>query len=308
LNFPSRTQHLSGREACIRSFRLVFYNDTIGGKAEVERNLRRHLEAIAVHVYLPTHTSLAPGRLFGGSLVFRIRANRDKALAAVQSAVESVDPSLLPGLDLVSLEDGPVALQRGFFRVLAAFAGTLTLLSLTLAGVGIYGVMAFLVSQRTREIGIRMALGATSRSVIKSVVVQGLRPVFVGTLVGLAGSAWVTKLAWASEGAHVLGLYSHPFSDPALYGELALVLAIAVLAASFRQGERCGWTRQWRCGMSEARRNQGVHYHKLNPPYGNLDCHCREREVHSPPPSIEPAENVADGRATGLRNTAQPGG
>ena len=182
-----------------------------------------------LHLYLPTRTSQAP--LLSGLLLFRIRGNRDKALVAVQSAVASVDPSLLPRLDLVSLEEGPVALQRGFFRVLAGFAGILTLLSLTLAGVGIYGVMAFLVSQRTREIGIRMALGATSRSVIKSVVIQGLRPVFVGTLVGLAGSAWVTKLAWASDVARVIGLYSRTFSDPALYGELALVFAIALLAS-----------------------------------------------------------------------------
>jgi predicted permease len=180
-----------------------------------------------LHLYLPTG---AIPRLLGGPL-FRIRGNRDKALEAVRSAVESVDPSLLPSLDLVSLEDGPVAMQRGFFRVLAAFAGTLTVLSLALAGVGIYGVMAFLVSQRTREIGIRIALGATSRSVLKSVVIQGLRPVFMGALVGLAGSAWVTRLVRASEEARMLGLSARTFSDPALYAELALVLAIALLAS-----------------------------------------------------------------------------
>jgi putative ABC transport system permease protein len=183
-----------------------------------------------LHVYLPANTSLGPARLSGG-LVFRIRANRDKALEAVRSAVEFVDPSLLPGLGLDNFEEGPVALQRGIYRVLATFAVILTLLSLTLAGVGIYGVMAFLVSQRTREIGIRMALGATPRSVINSVVIQGLRPVFVGTLVGLIGSAWVTKLAWDSEVARVMGLYSRTFSDPALYAELALMIAIALLAS-----------------------------------------------------------------------------
>jgi predicted lysophospholipase L1 biosynthesis ABC-type transport system permease subunit len=182
-----------------------------------------------LHLYLPTRTSPVP--LLSRSLLFSIRGNRDKALAAVQSAVASVDPGLLPRLDLVSLEEGPVALQRGFFRVLASFAGTLALLSLTLAGVGIYGVMAFLVSQRTREIGIRMALGATPSLVIKSVVIQGLRPVFVGMLAGLAAAAWVTKLEWAADVAPGAGLYSRTFSDPALYGELALVLAIALLAS-----------------------------------------------------------------------------
>jgi ABC-type antimicrobial peptide transport system permease subunit len=168
---------------------------------------------------------------FGG-LMYRIRANRDKATAAVQSAVESVDPALLPSLDIVSLEDGSVALQRAFYRILAGFAGILTLLSLTLAGVGIYGVMAFLVSQRTREIGIRMALGATSGEVVRNIVVPGLWPVLLGTLAGLAGAAWAVSLLRANkEIADGLNLFSRTFNDPALYGELALVFIIPALAS-----------------------------------------------------------------------------
>jgi hypothetical protein len=180
-----------------------------------------------LHVYLPSGSAQ---RMMGGLLV-HIRGNRDRALAAVGSAVESVDSRLLPSLNLMSLEDGPVALQRSFYRVVAAFTGTLTLLSLTLAGIGIYGVMAFLVSQRTREIGIRVALGASSGVVINHVVVQGLRPVFAGTLIGLAGAARVAAWARASGVGGQLNLFAHTFSDPVLYGELALVLAIAVLAS-----------------------------------------------------------------------------
>src|SRR5262249_53157165 len=138
------------------------------------------------HVYLPVNPASPLAR--GSQFLVGLRGNRDKALVAVQSAVESVDPTVLATLDLVSLEDGPVGLQRALLRVIGAFAGALTLLSLTLAAVGIYGVMAFLVSQRTREIGIRMALGATSRGVISSMMRQGMSPVLVGTLLGLAGS------------------------------------------------------------------------------------------------------------------------
>ena len=181
-----------------------------------------------LHVYLPNG---ALPRMLGG-VVFRIRGDRGKALEAVESAVESVDPSLLPGMILFSFEAGPVAVQRGFFRVLAVFAGVLTLLSLTLAGVGIYGVMAFLVSQRTREIGIRMAMGATSGEVLRSVVIQGLRPVLVGTLVGLAMAIRVVTLARADGFAKALNLFSRASFDPALFGALSLMLAIAVLASA----------------------------------------------------------------------------
>jgi predicted permease len=186
------------------------------------------------HVYLPT--GLLPNARLWGQLVFRIHGNRDKALAAAQSAVESVDPILLPRLSLASLEEGPITIQRVFFRLVALFPSVLTLLSLTLAGVGIYGVMAFLVSQRTREIGIRMALGATSRALISSIVIQGLRPVFLGILAGLGASIPV-EAVMRSKGIGLSLLtfekQTHWFSgaaDPIVFAELVLVLAVAVLA------------------------------------------------------------------------------
>jgi len=179
-----------------------------------------------LHVYLPGGSLPRPL----GGLVVRLRGNRDKALAAIESAVQSVDATLLPSLELVSLEAGPVSAQRTFFRVLAVFGGILTLLSLTLAGVGIYGVMAFLVSQRTREIGIRIALGATAREILTGVLSQGLRPVFIGTLLGAAGAIRIVTFV-PFELVTYLNLFSLTFTDPALYGELALVLAIAALAS-----------------------------------------------------------------------------
>ena len=177
----------------------------------------------------PLHVYVAGG-VDRGRVLFRIRGNRDKALLAAQAAVDSVDPTALSTLDMVSLEDGPVAVQRGFLRVLGAFAGTLTLLSLTLAGVGIYGVMAFLVSQRTREIGIRVALGATSGAVIRNVMLQGVWPVLIGTLVGVAGSLALER-APAVQGVRQFILSPPTLSDPVFYAELMLVLAIVVIAS-----------------------------------------------------------------------------
>jgi macrolide transport system ATP-binding/permease protein len=182
-----------------------------------------------LHVYLPADGSQA---ISTGALVFHLRGDRDKALAAVQSAVDSLDRSLLPGMTIFNIEEGPLAVQRRIMQLTETFAGVLTLLSLTLAGVGIYGVMSFLVSHRTREIGIRIALGATSRIVLSSVMLQGLRPVFVGTLVGFGASIAVDSLVRAAvEIPGSTNLFSSTFGDPAVYTELAFVLAIAVLAS-----------------------------------------------------------------------------
>jgi ABC-type antimicrobial peptide transport system permease subunit len=92
-------------------------------------------------------------------------------------------------------------------------------------------VIAFLVNQRTRDIGIRMALGETSPVVLKSVAIQGLRPVLAIALLGLAGAARVEAWARASGLAGQLSLFTRTFSDPVLYGELGLVLGIAVMAS-----------------------------------------------------------------------------
>ncbi len=179
-------------------------------------------QADAAHVHLPTDGS--PGTYDGGVL-FRIRGNREKALAAVQSAVEAVDRNLLPGLNLINIEEGPVAMYRNLFRVLAAFSVVLTLLALTLAAVGIYGVMAFLVSQRTREIGLRMALGANSAALLRRFSLEGLRPVLIGIAIGFPAASGL-EMAIDSN-----GIRDSLFLDPTACALVAAVLGIAAAAS-----------------------------------------------------------------------------
>jgi len=174
-----------------------------------------------LHVYVPT----GGPRDYTGGLLFRVQGDRAKALAAVQAAVESVDRNLLQGLILVSMEEGPVAMQKNTVRIMAVFSGVLTLLSLTLTAVGIYGVMAFLVSQQTREIGIRMALGGTAGAVMRRIVMRGLRPVLLGMAVGFPVAAGIDVASSMDT------LRESMFLDPAAYGLLAMVLAIAVFAS-----------------------------------------------------------------------------
>src|SRR5437588_1553036 len=102
-----------------------------------------------------------------------------------------------------------------------------------LAGTGIYGVMAYLVGQRTREIGIRMALGASAGDVMRGVVMSGLRPVFVGIVLGIAGAAALSALLHATlafPGSSDF-LYGVSFYDPATFlGLSAFLIAVATLA------------------------------------------------------------------------------
>src|ERR1035438_8916673 len=109
-------------------------------------------------------------------MLLRTEGNPRRAMDAVRASVSALDRNLLPGLWLTSVQDGPMRREKSQARILAVFATTLAGLALMLAGVGIYGVMSYLVSQRVKEIGVRMALGATAGGVLRSVVLHSLRP------------------------------------------------------------------------------------------------------------------------------------
>jgi hypothetical protein len=145
-------------------------------------------------------------------------------LAAAREVVRAVDnqvPLVRPGTmgQLVATHTA----QTTFNLMLI---GLFAVLAVTLAAVGMYGVVAFVVAQRTREIGVRMALGAHSQEVIRLVVWQGLRPALFGAAIGLAG---------ALAGGRIMSglLYGIAPQDPlTLSGVCALMLAIVALACS----------------------------------------------------------------------------
>ncbi|HEY4362661.1 MAG TPA: ABC transporter permease [Bryobacteraceae bacterium] len=179
------------------------------------------------HVYLPL-AALTQGNINGG-VVFRIGPDRERALAAVHSAVESVDQRLLADMQVMSFEEGPISTQRDVDRLVVSVVGIILFISLALAGVGIYGVVAFLVSQRTQEIGIRIALGAASRTVIRAILKQGLKPAFFGIAIGFAVSAAISVWERSQEAFPDTLLHSL-FGDPWMYAGLCLLLALATLA------------------------------------------------------------------------------
>src|SRR6202011_3963405 len=110
--------------------------------------------------------------------------------------------------------------QRLTMALLGVFAG----IALLLAVVGIYGAVAYTVEQRTGEIGVRMALGAQTTDVLGLVVKQGMNPVLIGLLVGLAATFAGGRLIAAQ-------LYQVSPHNPLLLGSTAVLLAIAALLA-----------------------------------------------------------------------------
>jgi putative ABC transport system permease protein len=167
-------------------------------------------------------------------VLINIPGDPQNALAVVRNAVATSDRNLLPSLVLWNMDNLLLDPRRSMSQALAMFATILALFALTLAGIGIYGVMAYVVSQRTQEIGVRMALGATPGHVLKTIALQGLWPVAAGMLIGIACGAVMSSvlhstLASPESSDFLYGVKSY---DPLTFFGLSMFLAIVAAAAS----------------------------------------------------------------------------
>jgi len=176
-------------------------------------------------IFLSYEQSPSPGM----TLVVRTEANPVTLVSAVRAAVASLDKDVpLSGVEtLDEMLAGQVASQRFNMALLGAFAG----LALLLAAVGIYGVMAYAVGQRTQEIGIRMALGALPENVLRMVLVQGARLAILGVVLGLGGGVALTRLLRTL-------LFEVEPTDPATFAAGAALLFAAALAACWIPARR----------------------------------------------------------------------
>jgi putative ABC transport system permease protein len=163
------------------------------------------------------------------SLLVRATGDPGSAKKGVQSAIWAVD-NTQPASRAEFAErvlDNALGEPRLYTLLLAAFAA----LALVLAAVGIYGVMSYAVSQRTQEIGIRMALGASPARVLAMVVRQGLKLIIAGITFGLAGAFALTRLLKSL-------LFQISATDPATFAAVVTLLALVALAACYLPARR----------------------------------------------------------------------
>jgi len=161
-------------------------------------------------------------RSFGMTLAVRTDSDPLNAVAMVANSIREVDREV-PLLNIRTMDDAVSASlspQRFTMLLLAAFAGT----ALLLAAAGLYGVMAYLVTRRTREIGVRMALGAVAGDVLRLVIGQGMWTTIVGMAIGIGGSLVLTRTMQSL-------LFGVSTMDPlTLVGVAALLAAVSFLA------------------------------------------------------------------------------
>lgn len=179
--------------------------------------------SLAVQPQATIFLAQAQGPMYFGALVVRTRMEPAAMAHAVEDAVHAVDPDQAIS-DTASMEQ-VVAQSVARPRLESVLLGIFAAMALLLAVIGLYGVLAYSVTQRTREIGIRMALGANARQLVGGVVRDGLTLILAGTVAGLAMALALTRLLASL-------LYEVEPADPLTFAAVCgLLLAVGLCAA-----------------------------------------------------------------------------
>jgi putative ABC transport system permease protein len=225
LNQAAATRYFPGEDAVGRIVRVAGNRTVVGVVGDIRHEGPE--SGWRTQAFVP----LAQSRVFGATLVVRTVPGARGILPAVRQAIWSEFPdNLSTRIDEHALSyyfDALVA-QRRFNMLLLALFGVL---GLSIASVGIYGVMGYVVSQRTQEIGIRMALGAQPAAILRSVLGSSLLTMMLGMAIGLIG-------AWGLSGLVRGFLFEIQPHDPTVYAGALLLLAVAGLAAALGPAHR----------------------------------------------------------------------
>jgi macrolide transport system ATP-binding/permease protein len=174
------------------------------------------------------HLPFQPGKSGDEYLLVRTRSDASRVMATIYAETAALNPNATVALRATAEN---VDMQNMPFRVAAKLALVLGLIALALAAIGLYGVMSFVVAQRTREIGVRVALGAQPRSILTLFIKQGMRLIAVSIVLGLLGGAGIARLL-----ALILVDLS-PF-DPLTFGGVSLCLTLVALLATYLPARR----------------------------------------------------------------------
>jgi predicted permease len=169
---------------------------------------------------------------YSGEMTLHVRtsaADAGNVLAAVRREAGALDRDV-PLLNVMTL-NAQIGYSMLPLRVATSVAGSLGLLGMLLAALGVFGVVNYSVLQRTREIGIRMSLGAQTRDVLRLIVSQGLRLAIIGIVIGLAGAAALTRALTSL-------LYGVSALEPLIFAGVTVLMMSVVLLASYLPARR----------------------------------------------------------------------
>lgn len=235
VNAAFARQYFAGRSAVGEHVDLTMLGDApreiVGVVGDVRSSLK---EDVPPTVFIPlAQASYGVDQLFQGWFPISVLVRTVQKPLALQREVESALREVAPDIPIGqvrSMEDVlsyALAKQRFSTILMTVFAG----LALVLAAVGLYGVISYSVSQRTHEIGIRVAVGAQRQDVLRLVVGEGLRLVVVGLAIGIAGALALTRFL-----SNILfGVRS---GDPVTFAAVSLLLAVVALLAAYFPARR----------------------------------------------------------------------
>jgi len=195
----------------------------------VVRDARQIAPNQAVEPEMNFAMSQAAGAFRRMNLIVRTKVEPTSLVETIRQQVWQLDKQL-PMYSVSTMResvDSSISSERFALWLLALFAG----IALLLALIGIYGVIAYTVSQRTREIGIRLALGATSQDILKMILGQGIRLAIIGVAAGLAGAFALTRLMESL-------LFEVSATDPFTFVGVSLLLVLIALAACYIPARR----------------------------------------------------------------------
>jgi predicted permease len=217
--------HITGFEVTAEIIGVVGHVKQWGLDAEP----KSAVEAQFDYPFMQLPEKLMPLAADGAAVVLRTEGDPTAVMASVRQAVADLDPRevIYNVKTLDEVLSGSLAARRLSMILLSVFAG----LALVLACVGIYGVISYLVGQRTHEIGVRVALGANSGDVLRLILTHGTRMAFVGVAIGLAASFALTRLM----SNLLFGVSAH---DPWTFSGVAALLMLVAVAACYIPARR----------------------------------------------------------------------